>query len=140
MMHWRPEPQVLAIPQQLPYLEPEQVWPAVAPHLPADDVGRTVELDVEVLVEVLLVLVEVEVVLGLPVVEVVLVLVDVTVLKTVEVTPPVGVSSCLKSSIDEGVGIATSVGGAGRTTHRAGAVAGLAPSSAVNGGRAAMNY
>jgi hypothetical protein len=136
-MHWRRVPQVLADPQQLPYLEPEQVWPTVAPHLPADDVGRTVELDVEVLVEVLLVLVEV--VLGLPVVEVVLVLVDVTVLKTVEVTPPVGVSSCLKSSIN-GVGIATGVGGVGRTTHRAGAVAGLAPSSAVSGGRAAMNH
>ena len=98
-MHSRPEPQVFADPQQLPYLVPEQVWLTVAPHLPAVEVGSAVEVD-EVLVEVLLVLVEVlvvlvvvlvlvvvEVVLGL-VVLVVLVLVDVTVFVTVEVTPP----------------------------------------------------
>jgi hypothetical protein len=86
MMHCRPVPQVFADPQQLPYLEPEQVWPTAAPHLPAEEVGSTVEV-VEVLVEVLLVLV-VEVVLVLMVL-VVLVTVEVIVLMTVEVTPPV---------------------------------------------------
>jgi hypothetical protein len=85
MMHWSPEPQVFADPQQLPYLVPEQVWPTAAPHLPAVEVGSAVELEVVFVVVVLLVLVVVELVL---VVLVVMVLVDVMVLVMVEVTPP----------------------------------------------------
>jgi len=85
---------VFADPQQLPFLEPEQVRPAAAPHLPVEEVGSAVEVD-EVLVEVDEVLVEVDEVLVVvlvfvvPVVLVVLVIVEVTVLKTVEVMPPV---------------------------------------------------
>jgi len=75
MIHWRPEPQVFADPQQLPWVEPAQVMPAAAPHLPLEEVGSAVEVEVFVLVLVLVV--------------VVLVLVEVTVLKMVEVMPPV---------------------------------------------------